>query len=490
MRIAPRCVLAAVAVALLTVACERLGRESVPGWEGAEERAPAWELPPPPARDAPVVQPGALRRTTLDNGLHVMVLEDHRLPRVALGLTVRRGAAGVSLDRAGLASFTAELMERGAGRRNALELAEAIDEIGAQLSVSAAWDSMTIRISGLTRDRDRLAEILADVALRPRFEVKEAEKVRAEQLARLQKAKDDPHTLVSWHTARALYPDHRYGRPLGGTPESVSRLDAGQAREFHRRVFLPNNAILFASGDVSTNDWLRRAGRFFDTRDWGPGEIPPPAPAPPKRAPKARRVVVVDRPDLEQAHVAIAHDGIYRAHPKRIAIDLMNKVLGGSGFSSRLMKSLRADEGLTYGVGSRFSLRRHPGPFRVGTSTRVSEARRVIDMVLEELEQIQVRPPSEEEIGKAASYAVGSFALRLETSASVMSHLVNLDVYHLPENSLDTYRSRVRAVELEEVASAAREHLHPDRAAIVVVGPAEVLGRQLDGLASVEVVEP
>jgi predicted Zn-dependent peptidase len=146
---------------------------------------PAWELPPPPARDAPVVQEGSLQRAELDNGLEVLVLEDHRLPRVALGVTVRRGAAIVDNEQAGLARFTAELMSRGAGERDALALAQAVDEIGASLRVGSDWDEMSVRVAGLSRDLDRLLEILADVVLRPRFEAHEADKTRGEILASL-----------------------------------------------------------------------------------------------------------------------------------------------------------------------------------------------------------------------------------------------------------------------------------------------------------------
>ncbi|MEE8581777.1 MAG: pitrilysin family protein [Myxococcota bacterium] len=489
-RDAARRLVALVLAALFFTACERLGETLAPGDAGSTGYTPAWELPPPPAPDATVVQPGALRRTTLDNGLHILVLEDHRLPRVVLGISVRRGAASVERGQAGLASFTAELMQRGAGKRDALALAEAVDEIGASLNVSAGWDSITVGVSGLTRDLDRLAQVLADVTLRPRFEEKEASKVRAEQLARLRQAQDDPGTLVQWHVARVLYPAHRYGQPLSGAPESVGKLAADSARAFHESVFLPNNAILFASGDLSTADWLRRASRLFDPGDWRPGEIPPPAPPPAKRTPESRRLVVVDRPDLEQAHIVIAHEGIHRAHPKRLAVDLMNKVLGGSGFSSRLMTRLRADQGLTYGVWSGFSLRRHPGPFRVSTSTRVAETRRALDLALDELEGIRTRPPIEEELSKAASYSVGRFGLGLETSAAVMASLVDLDVYHLPEDSLDTYRSRIRAVDTQAVAEAARERLDPPRAAIVILGPAEAIVPQLDGLGTPEIVKP
>jgi zinc protease len=450
----------------------------------------AWEERPPPVRDVPVVQPGTLQRDTLDNDLHVLVLEDHRLPRVSIGLTARRGAGSVPPDRAGLAVFTAELMKRGAGERDALALAKAVDDIGASLSVSVDWDAMTVMVSGLSRDLDRLAEVLADVGLRPRFAADEALRARAERRAALERAKDNPGTLVGWHAARTLYPDHRYGRPLDGTPQAVATLDGAMAATFHRGVFVPNNAILFASGDISAEDWVRRARENFGSESWPRGPVAEPAPAPPERTPRTRRVVVVNRPDLGQARIVIAQEGIARNDPRRIAADLMNAVLGGSGFSSRLMTSVRAEAGLTYSVGSGFDLRRRPGPFIVSTFTRAPEVHRTVGMLLETVEGIRTNPPSEEELAPAKSYTVGRFGLSLETPGAVMVSLVNLDVYDLPADSLDTYRARVRAVDTTKTAAAARDLLHPQRAAIVALGPAEILVPQLESFGAVQVVEP
>jgi zinc protease len=379
-------------------------------------------------------------------------------------------------------------MERGAGDRDALALAQAVDEIGASLSVSSGWDSMRVQVSGLSRDLDTLMEILADVALRPRFDPGEAEKTRAETLASLEKAKDDPATLGHWYIARALFAGHRYGLPMAGESPTVAGLDAAAARRFHARVFLPNDAVLSASGDVAADDILDRAGRAFGAAP--PGDVPDAGPPPPRETPPATKVVVVDQPDLVQARILVGHEGIARTDPERVAARTMNSVLGGSGFSSRLTTTVRADAGLTYGVYSGFSMRREPSLFFVSTFTRVPEVRTVVDLLLAELERMRSEPPSEEELTQARTLAVGSFSLSLETSDAVMGGLVDLDVYGLPEDSLDTYRARVRAVSLADAAREARRLLHPDRVAIVLVGPAEKLVPQVEDLGPVEVLTP
>jgi zinc protease len=467
-----------------------LGGCALLGGDGLFGPRYAWEEPPPPPKIAPVVPAGALTRTPLANDLEVLVLEDHRLPMVTLSVSVRRGSAIEEPARAGLAVYTSELMERGAGERDALALARAVDDLGASLDVAADWDSMTVTVSGLSRDLERLLEVLSDVVLRPRFDAGEGARARTEQLASLERAKDAPQTLLQWQVLKTLYPDHRYGLPQQGAPESVAGFDAGAARDFHRRIFLPNDAVLSAAGDVAAADLLERARGLFGPAVWQRGQVPDVGPPPPDRVPPQRRVVVVDRPDMVQSRIAFAHEGIRRNNPERIAANLMNDVLGGSGFSSRLLQRVRSEAGLTYSLGSGFSLRRHAGPFEVVTFTRVPETRRVIDLVLEELERMRREPPTAAELANAQSLAVGSFGLSLETSRAVMASLVELDVHGLPDDSLDTYRARVRAVTTRDTARVAKELLHPQRAAIVVVGPAKDLRPQLEGLGELEVVEP
>jgi zinc protease len=168
----------------------------------------------------------------------------------------------------------------------------------------------------------------------------------------------------------------------------------------------------------------------------------------------------------------------------------MNDVLGGGGFSSRLMASVRAEAGLTYSVSSGFALRRAPGPFSVSTFTRVPESRRVIDLVLQQLEHMKQDPPSASELEDAKSETAGGFALGFETSEAIVAALVSIDVQGLPENALDTYRANIRAVTTADTGVSARDRLHPERAGIVVVGPGSTLAPLLQSLGTVGVEKP
>lgn len=458
------------------------------GMSGVLGMRPAWEEPPPPPVVGPIVPAEALQRATLANGIEILVLEDPRLPRISLGLTLRRGVGSEPPEQAGIAELAAEVMQRGAGERDALALARVIEDVGASLSVAAGWDATTVSLAGLSKDAALFHEILADVTLRPRFEAAEFERAQAEHLAGLAAAVDEPSTLVRWHFLRALYAGHRYGLPEVGSTGTVSKLQAGDARRYWQDRFVSRAAIFWAVGDVDAAEFVREIEtRYGALPDAAPEVATPPPPVPPAK----RQIVVVDKPELVQAQILIGHEGIARSEEERIPIDLMNDALGGSGFSSRLMKVVRAEHGLTYSIGSGFGLRQQPGPFQVATFTKVESVREVIDLVLHELTAIRgAQPIDETELAKFVSYSVGSFGLSLETSGAMLSSLVDLEVHGLPDDSLDTFRGRVGATPLADVRKAAAERLHPERAVIVVLGPAAQITPQLEGLGDVEVVEP
>jgi len=469
-----RCV--GLAIALLAAGCAGLGAK------------PAWEQEPPPIAEGPVVPQQRLHRAQLDNGVAVLILEDHSLPRLALGVVTRRGAGSESLAQAGLASLTLDVMKRGAGKRDALALARAVEEMGAALSASAGWDSASVGVAGLSEDADRLWDVMTDVVRRPRFDPGEVARARAEQLAGFEQEKDEPQALAGKQLARVLYGGHRYGVSADGEPASVAKLDAAALRAFHARLFTPDQSIVFVVGDVTAEAALAQVRDHFGVWPAGPGlERGTPAP---EVAPASRRVVIVDRPDLAQASLVIGHEGISRRDSGRIAADQMNTILGGGGFLSRLMSRVRADAGLAYSIGSGFALRWFPGPFVVSTSTRVAEAGRVVEITLAQMEAMRGEPPTAAELRLVKSFSAGRFVLGLETSSAIAGSLVDLDVYDLPPDSLDTYRTRVQAVTQDDVVAAARRLLHPDRVAIIAVGPAASLRSQLERFGPVEVVKP
>lgn len=472
----------AVAAAFLTSALA--GCASAP--DAAAREPFAWELPPVVAAERPIVDAARLHRTTFANGLQLIVLEDRRLPEFSAGVVALRGVAVEAPGEAGLAVFTAALAERGAGERHKLALAAAVDDLGADLSAGADWDSLRFSVSGLSQDFPALFGVLADVVRRPRFDAAEAKQLVSEQRAALAQAKDDPARLASKHLMRALYGEHRMGTPSAGSDETVARFASADARAFHGRVVTPAGAILWVVGDVDAKAFVAAAESAFG--DWRGAPIAA-LPEPPV-LPATRRVVIVDRPELGQVQVAIGHGGIARSDPRRMEALLLNTAFGGGGFSSRLMARIRASEGLTYGINSQFLQYRVPGPFVVSTFTRVPEVGKLLASAFEELERLRSAPPAGAELEKARSLRVGSFPLQLETSAAVMSALLDLEVYGLPRDTLDTYRARLRAITPEQIAATARALVQPEQATIVLVGPAAALREAASAYGEVKVVAP
>jgi zinc protease len=203
-----------------------------------------------------------------------------------------------------------------------------------------------------------------------------------------------------------------------------------------------------------------------------------------------RRVVIVDRPDLGQAQVAIGHEGIARDDARRLEAQLLNTAFGSGGFSSRLMARIRASEGLTYGIYAQFVQNRAPGPFLVSSFTRVPKIGQLLASTFEELERVRRDPPAGEELDHARSLRIGSFPLALETTDALVRALLDLDVYGLPRDTIDTYRGRMREITPEQIAEAANALIHPERTTIVVVGPAADLRAPLATYGEVEVVAP
>jgi len=475
-----RCAFAAIAMTTVLAGCASATKPD------AAREPFAWEMPAVVAADRPIVDAARLHRRTLANGLQVIVLEDRRLPEFSAGFIALRGAAIEAPSEAGLAVFTAALMERGAGARDKLNLAAAVDDLGADLSLNADWDSLRASVSGLSQDFDALFAVLADVVRRPRFDLEEAKQLVAEQRAAIAQAQDDPARLATKHFMRALYGAHRLGTPSAGLDETVARFGPADARAFHARVVKPPGGILWAVGDVDPGALFARAESAFGAWSGAPlAALPDAAPAPEKR-----RVVIVDRPELGQVQVAIGHEGIARTDERRLEAQLMNAAFGAGGFSSRLMNRIRATEGLTYGIYAQFAQYRVPGPFVVSTFTRVSEVGKLLASTFEELERLRASPPAGDELERARSQRVGSFPLQLETSEAVMRALLDLEVYGLPRDTLDTYRARMRAITPEQIAATANALVHPERAAIVLVGPAEALGEVAAQYGEVEVVSP
>ena len=417
----------------------------------------------------------------LAGGMELRVARLPRLPVVTAVIVMPVGEGELDDSRAGLALLAGESLDGGTRGRSAGELALALESIGATLQLSVGWDATTASLSCLAERLPEALALLAEVVREPGHPASEVERTRDQLLARIRQRSMDPGALAGDWTARLLYADGvPYGRPLGGTVASVSALGAPEASEFARSWYRPAGAAVVLAGDVDPNEGAALVERSF--AGWS-GR--PPARAAALDTPRQRRrtLHLVHRPGAVQSEVRVGHPGVPRGHEDHYALVIANTVLGGA-FTSRLNLSLRERHGFTYGVRSRFSMRRGAGPFLVSTAVESDVTAGAVREVLAELEAFAAHGPSEEEVEAARDYVAGVFPLSMETTGQVAGRIAELLVYDLPADYHARYRDRIRAVDTEQARAAAARHVRAREATVVVVGDAERVREPLEALAA------
>jgi zinc protease len=428
---------------------------------------------PLPAR--PLKLPTAYE-TILPNGLTVIVVEDSRLPLISYRLAFRTGDAHDPEELPGLMDMLTGLLTEGTESRTSREIADEVARLGATLQAGANSDYTTVAASSLTIFSDKVLELLADVALRPVFPTSEVELAKQNTKESLKQQRAQPSFLAGEMVAQVMFGDHPY-HVTAPTPESVDATTRERLVEFHRATFVANNAVLFVAGDVQQNSILQQVDNLFG--GWQPGNLAgDDFPAPPERT--SRAAYIVDRPGSAQANIVISNAGITRTSPDYFPLLVMHTVLGANA-SSRLFMNLREEKGYTYGAYSSLDARRNAGTFRATAEVRTPVTGDSLKEFFYELNRIRNEPVSETEIADAKSYLTGVFPLRLETQEGLVDQLLQIKMFGLPHDYLETYRNQIQAVTIEEVQGVARKYVRPDEAAIIIVG---------DGAQLLEQVKP
>ena len=410
-------------------------------------------------------------RTVLDNNATLLVAERPGLPMVVLSMVLKTGAAVDPQDKQGLANLTAALLTRGTKSYSAQALAEELDFLGTSLSVDAGNDATTIGLTTLTKNLDRSFALLAEVILSPRFPQDEFERIRTEIEGRLHSNEEDPGWVAGKAFREHLYPQHPYGQLISGQAETLARITPDDIRQFHATYYRPNNAIIAVAGEITQDQVGSLLASHF--ADWQAADLPDFSwPDPPER--EARQVNL--NKEVTQANIMIGHSGIARSHPDYYAVLVMNHILGGGGFGSRLMDRIREEQGYAYSVGSYFSARKHPGPFTVALQTKNESARQAIAETLAVIRHFRQEGAAEEEVEAAKAYLTNSFPLRLISNSDVAGMLPVLEFYGLGLDYPDRYPDIIGSVTLEQVRAAAKQHLHPDQFLQVVVADLEKAG--------------
>lgn len=416
---------------------------------------------------------------SLDNGLRIRSVQLVRLPVVTVLVVLDAGEGLLGEERAGVAALTGDCLEGGTTNRSGVELAEALETIGAGLAVGTGWDSTTVSLSCMADRLDEAMGLLAEVLLQPTFPEDEVERIRGQRLAAIRQREMDPASIATIAARRLMYVDGvSYGRPSSGTAESVGTFSPAAARQFVEERYRPKGSGVVVVGDVDSGQVRSLVETHFG--QWsGAAECQPQMWAEPRN--RERGIVVVPRADAVQSEIRIGHIGQPRSTPDYFPLRVVNTVLGGA-FTSRLNLNLREEHGFTYGVRSRFELRKGPGPWCVSTAVGTDVTAQAVKEAVSEITTLVADGPTEEEVGAARDYLAGVFPLQLETTGQIASRVAELLIYDLPDDYYANYRDRMRGVTLEETVEVARRCIRPDEMTVVVGGDAEEVQGPLEAL--------
>jgi predicted Zn-dependent peptidase len=422
---------------------------------------------PPALGAAPRLTVPPIQKRALANGLPVWIVEQHEVPLAQVNLVIHAGSGDDPADAFGLASFTAAMLDEGAGMRTALQIADEVEFLGAALSTTSSFDSSAVRLNVPVKQLRPALALMADVALRPTFPPMEVERLRQERLTALLQAKDDAASVAPLAFARTVFgAAHRYGTAASGSAATLKAMTAAQMKEFHAARYKPSNATLIVAGDMTAASLMPQLEAAF-------GAWPMAAPVSRTAVPTARQLTagqltIVDMPSAEQSQIRIGWVGVPRSTADYFPLVVLNTVLGGS-FTSRLNQNLREEHGYSYGASSRFDMRLSAGAFQAGAGVQTDKTADALREFFKELKGIR-EPITAEELAKAKNYVALSFPSEFETITDLTSHLEEMAVYKLPDTYFSQYIANVQAVTAAQVQKAAETYIQPDKFAIVVVG--------------------
>jgi len=413
------------------------------------------------------------KRTVLENGLVLLTSEQRALPMVSIELLLDAGSRFEPSDQAGLANLTSKLLLYGTKKRSASQISEALDFIGASLETGCAQDTASVSMTMLKKDLATGLELLADVLTQSTFPQAEIDRQKQAIIGAIRAAEEEPGHVAGKAFAAALFPQSPYGRPMEGTEASVKTLTQKGLRDFFSRTYRPNRAILAVVGDISEAEIVKALNGAF--RAWTKGDPSGAAPTPTKVGPA--KVVRINK-DLTQANIVLGHNGVERGNPDYYAIQVMNYILGGGGFSSRAMDSIRNERGLAYSVYSFFAAEKSHGAFEFIMQTKNETALEAARIAIGEMRRMREEPVSEQELNDAKDYLIGSFPLRFDTNRKVAGFLSQVEYFKLGLDYPDRYPDLIRRVTREDVQRVAKQYLQPEKLITVIVGNQKKVGEK------------
>lgn len=405
-----------------------------------------------------------VKRRILPNGLTILQTERHNLPIVTVTVLVKASPLDEAPEKAGLANLTAELLTEGTVRRKAADISEEIEFIGASLTASVDNDYTLVSLSVLKKDAEKGFELLSDVLLNPVFP--EEEILRNKELIKgaVRQNEESPSYVAAREFKKAVFGELPYGRLITGSLETLDNIKKEDIVSFHAAYYRPGNSFMSVVGDLTDEELKSLVQKFFSSWKYIKTNERRPVP----QVEKKQKTLVIDK-ELTQANIILGHTGMRREDPDYYAASVMNYILGGGGFSSRLMEIIRDDKGLAYDVHSYFAPDKYGGLFEVGVQTKNESAGAVVSEILKQMKRIRQEPVSEKELDDAKAYLTGSFPRKLETNRKIADFLTAVEFYGLGLDYIEKYTGYINSVTRKDVLRVAKKYLDPENYILIVV---------------------
>ena len=408
-------------------------------------------------------------RTEFSNALRGYTQEDHSLPLIDISAIINFGGLYVPKDKQGLDSVMSEtLIDGGTKTKEGTVIKERIEFLGGSLSFRAGERTSTLSLSILSKDFDEGLDLFFDVLMDPEFREAPLNLAKVRLIQQLRQANDQPSEMLSREYERLIYGDHPLtGQPNKTTYESITGADL---KTVHAQYFFPKNIILAASGDFNKSKLKAKINKIV--AGWKNKKVTIPSFS--KKFPEPEPGVYFIQKKINQGYISLGHLGIEDTNPDYFAVQVMNFVLGGGSFTSRIVTKVRSDEGLAYNTGSRFRYRwGYPGTFSGYVQTKSSTVGYAISLIMNEFNRIRREPVSDDEMETAINYYLESFSNSFEAPQATMSTFANLEMTGKPMDYYNTYRDKIKSVTKAKVQKVANKYIHLGKAVIMIVGDFE-----------------
>ncbi len=406
-----------------------------------------------------------IKRTKLNNGAVLLVSEQHQLPMVSIAIAFDAGSRRDPAGNEGLAELTAASLEQGTKLLSAADFNQKIDFIGSSIGIGADRDHVYASMTSLKKYQNDTLHLLAQSLENPGLRDSDIVRKRGDQVAAIHASEEEPGYSAMVAFAKQLFGAGPYGHPTEGFADTAAKLTPDEVRDFYRHYYRMGSAVIAVAGDVDTNTIKARIEQELAGL---PGTVPAQTePAAPSVAPGIHADLI--NRNVAQANLILGAGGIARSNPDYYKIQVMNYILGGGGFSSRLMRVVRSKAGLAYSIDSAFSAGKFPGAFAVVLQTKNQSAQEALKLIVAQLREIQNQPVSDRELASAKKYLVGSFPLRLDRQSQIVSFILQVEIYGLGLDYAERYPKLIDEVTKLNVQQTAQKYLHPDALDLVAV---------------------